>query len=142
MVVSDLTNAGLEPAEKYYRLEEVQKRNEGSDVWVIIHSRIYDVSRFLSEHPGGEEVLLEQAGGDATESFEDVGHSMDARELLKQYCVGKLHPSDCKKDSMKDVLITTSSSQSRWWTNWLIPAVAIAVVGFMYRFYLAENRSL
>ncbi len=43
------------------------------------------------QHPGGEEVLLEQAGADATESFEDVGHSTDAREMLEQYYVGELH---------------------------------------------------
>lgn len=46
---------------------------------------------FISQHPGGEEVLLEQAGGDATESFEDVGHSTDAREMLQQYYIGELH---------------------------------------------------
>uniref|UniRef100_A0A8C9EGT1 Cytochrome b5 type B n=1 Tax=Pavo cristatus TaxID=9049 RepID=A0A8C9EGT1_PAVCR len=46
----------------------------------------------LFQHPGGEEVLLEQAGRDATESFEDVGHSTDAREMLKQYYVGEIHP--------------------------------------------------
>ena len=42
------------------------------------------------QHPGGEEVLLEQGGGYATEAFEDVGHSTDARELMKQYEVGEL----------------------------------------------------
>ena len=31
-------------------------------------------------------------GRDATESFEDVGHSVDARELMKDYLVGELHP--------------------------------------------------
>ncbi len=40
--------------------------------------------------PGGEEVLLEHAGGDATEAFEDVGHSEDARELLNTYLIGNL----------------------------------------------------
>ncbi|KAI4831079.1 hypothetical protein KUCAC02_002680, partial [Chaenocephalus aceratus] len=45
-------------------------------------------------HPGGEEVLIEQAGSDATESFEDVGHSTDAREMLMQYYVGELHMDD------------------------------------------------
>lgn len=34
---------------------------------------------------------MEQAGADATESFEDVGHSTDAREMLEQYYVGELH---------------------------------------------------
>jgi cytochrome b involved in lipid metabolism len=30
-------------------------------------------------------------GRDATEPFEDVGHSQDARELMKDYIVGILH---------------------------------------------------
>ena len=29
-------------------------------------------------------------GGDATEAFEDVGHSTDARELMKDYVIGEL----------------------------------------------------
>jgi len=33
---------------------------------------------------------MEQAGKDATEPFEDVGHSTDARELLKEYLIGSL----------------------------------------------------
>lgn len=44
------------------------------------------------QHPGGEEVLREQAGGDATESFEDVGHSTDAREMASSMLIGELHP--------------------------------------------------
>ena len=35
--------------------------------------------------------MLEQAGADATESFEDVGHSTDAREMLQHYLIGELH---------------------------------------------------
>jgi len=44
----------------------------------------------MSQHPGGEEVLLEQAGKDTTEEFEDVGHSSDARELMQKYKIGEL----------------------------------------------------
>jgi cytochrome b involved in lipid metabolism len=33
---------------------------------------------------------LEQAGKDGTEAFEDVGHSTDARELMKKYKIGEL----------------------------------------------------
>lgn len=53
---------------------------------------LYLANAILFQHPGGEEVLLEQAGADATESFEDVGHSPDAREMLKQYYIGDVHP--------------------------------------------------
>lgn len=37
-------------------------------------------------------MLREQAGGDATESFEDVGHSTDAREMADGMLIGELHP--------------------------------------------------
>uniref|UniRef100_A0A5F5PL07 Cytochrome b5 n=1 Tax=Equus caballus TaxID=9796 RepID=A0A5F5PL07_HORSE len=83
---------GVETSVTYYRLEEVAKRNSSKEIWLVIHGRVYDVTRFLNEHPGGEEVLLEQAGADASESFEDVGHSSDAREMLKQYYIGDVHP--------------------------------------------------
>lgn len=39
---------------------------------------------------GGEEVLLDVAGQDATEAFEDVGHSDEARQILAGLQVGVL----------------------------------------------------
>ncbi|KAM9757478.1 cytochrome b5 type B isoform 1-T1 [Dama dama] len=104
---SDGKEQGVETSVTYYRLEEVAKRNSPEDIWLVIHGRVYDVSRFLNEHPGGEEVLMEQAGGDATESFEDVGHSSDAREMLKQYYIGDVHPNDLKPGggSKKEILV-------------------------------------
>ena len=43
---------------------------------------------YFVQHPGGEEILLENAGINASESFEDVGHSSDAREMLSEYYIG------------------------------------------------------
>uniref|UniRef100_A0A2K5IKT1 Cytochrome b5 n=2 Tax=Colobinae TaxID=9569 RepID=A0A2K5IKT1_COLAP len=117
-------------AVKYYTLEEIQKHNHSKSTWLILHHKVYDVTKFLEEHPGGEEVLREQAGGDATENFEDVGHSTDARELSKTYIIGELHP---------ETLITTVDSSSSWWTNWVIPAISAVAVAFMYRLYMAED---
>ncbi|RWS04649.1 Cytochrome b5-like protein [Dinothrombium tinctorium] len=77
-------------SEQKFTREEVSKHNDKKSIYIIVHDQVYDVSKFLEEHPGGEEVLLEQAGKDATEAFEDVGHSSDARELMKQYLVGEL----------------------------------------------------
>ena len=42
----------------------------------------------LVRDSGGEEVLLDVAGQDATEAFEDVGHSDEARELLEPMLIG------------------------------------------------------
>jgi Cytochrome b5-like Heme/Steroid binding domain len=44
---------------------------------------------------GGEEVLLDVGGQDATEAFEDVGHSDEAREILEGLKVGKLKRVVC-----------------------------------------------
>ena len=41
-------------------------------------------------HSGGEEVLLDVGGQDATEAFEDVGHSDEAREILQGLLIGNL----------------------------------------------------
>jgi len=38
--------------------------------------------------------LLEQAGKDATEHFEDVGHSTDARTMMLDYLIGDLRDED------------------------------------------------
>ncbi|XP_072614218.1 cytochrome b5 isoform X2 [Vulpes vulpes] len=101
--------------------------------------RLVVVFSFL-KHPGGEEVLREQAGGDATENFEDVGHSTDARELSKTFIIGELHPDDrAKINKPSETLITTVDSNSSWWTNWVIPAISALVVALMYHFYTAED---
>ncbi|CAM9297442.1 unnamed protein product, partial [Lampetra planeri] len=77
---------------KYFSLDEVKEHNSCKTTWVVIHHKVYDLTKFLEEHPGGEEVLLEQAGSDATESFEEVGHSGDARDLATHYLIGEVHP--------------------------------------------------
>lgn len=33
---------------------------------------------------------MEQSGRDATEPFEDIGHSTDARQMMKSYKIGEL----------------------------------------------------
>jgi cytochrome b involved in lipid metabolism len=71
-----------------YRLSEVASHNTKSDSWLVIHNKVYDITKFLTEHPGGEEVLLDVAGTESTDAFEDVGHSNDARDMLADYHIG------------------------------------------------------
>lgn len=59
-------------------------------VYDCVDCNIFFRILFCLQHPGGEEVLLEQAGKDATEEFEDVGHSSDAREVMQKYKIGEL----------------------------------------------------
>ncbi|KAL8805394.1 MAG: hypothetical protein Q9182_001960 [Xanthomendoza sp. 2 TL-2023] len=61
---------------------DVAEHNSKKDLFLVIHDKVYDATKFVDEHPGGEEVLLDVGGQDATEAFEDVGHSDEARQIL------------------------------------------------------------
>ncbi|KAK6160935.1 hypothetical protein DH2020_004316 [Rehmannia glutinosa] len=43
---------------------------------------VYNVTTFLDEHPGGDEIML---GKDVTDEFDDVGHNHDAWAMLEKY---------------------------------------------------------
>lgn len=58
---------------------------------------------------GGEEVLLDVGGQDATEAFEDVGHSDEAREILEGLLIGKLKRAVCYPSSYLPTLISSFS---------------------------------
>ncbi|VDP15440.1 unnamed protein product [Soboliphyme baturini] len=77
---------------KLFTREEVSKHNAKSSTWLTLDNKVYDVTAFLEEHPGGIEVLLENAGRDATIEFEDIGHSSDAREIREHYLIGAIVP--------------------------------------------------
>lgn len=75
---------------KEFTYQDVSAHTTKKDLYVVIHDKVYDVSSFVDEHPGGEEVMLDVGGQDATEAFEDVGHSEEAREILAGYEIGTL----------------------------------------------------
>ena len=66
-----------------------------------INGNVYDITKFLNEHPGGSEVIMEVAGQDGSEGFEDVGHSEDAREMLAEYKIGELPAEEKAKAEEK-----------------------------------------
>lgn len=101
------------PDKKIYSLEQVSSHKSAKDCWMVIDGKVYDITKFIEEHPGGEEVLIEQAGLDATESFEEIGHSDDARELLKKFYIGDLDPADIAEPGHSAAPVKTSISGSK-----------------------------
>jgi cytochrome b involved in lipid metabolism len=56
----------------------------------VIDKKVYDVSRWIDDHPGGPEILLQEAGKGATNALAEIGHSLYAEGLLKDYYLGDL----------------------------------------------------
>ncbi|XP_023949956.2 cytochrome b5 [Bicyclus anynana] len=118
---------------------EVAKHNSKQNgVWMIIHDNVYDVTSFLEEHPGGEDTLLDAAGKEATQDFEDVGHSDDAIELMKKYLIGTLPSAEKSQGGSKPADSTTPghkfdpipelSSNLKWAVIALAGAVVLGII--------------
>ncbi|KZV85671.1 acyl-CoA dehydrogenase NM domain-like protein [Exidia glandulosa HHB12029] len=65
---------------KTFTREEVAKHNKPGDLWIVVDTRVYDISKFAALHPGGQYVLTTPnvAGKDAT----DVFYSLHRKEVL------------------------------------------------------------
>uniref|UniRef100_A0A0C9Q8R9 Cytochrome b5 n=1 Tax=Fopius arisanus TaxID=64838 RepID=A0A0C9Q8R9_9HYME len=73
-----------------YSADEVARHNNENDIWLIMNGGVYDVTKFLKEHPGGEEVLLTLAGQDGTTCFDDIGHTTEAIQLRETLKIGEV----------------------------------------------------
>jgi hypothetical protein len=75
---------------------EVAKHSSAEDCWLIISSKVYDVSAYLGSHPGGRGAITPYCGKEATHAFEtkDRGedHSQRAWNHLDSCYVGDLAP--------------------------------------------------
>eukprot|EP01062_Namystynia_karyoxenos_P070728 TRINITY_DN6609_c0_g1_i1.p1 TRINITY_DN6609_c0_g1~~TRINITY_DN6609_c0_g1_i1.p1 ORF type:complete len:1174 (+),score=354.62 TRINITY_DN6609_c0_g1_i1:114-3635(+) len=48
---------------------ELQQHNNEGSCWVAIHGKVYDLTTFASEHPGGAEAVTGLAGAEGTQQF-------------------------------------------------------------------------
>uniref|UniRef100_A0A7S1F5I2 (S)-2-hydroxy-acid oxidase n=1 Tax=Noctiluca scintillans TaxID=2966 RepID=A0A7S1F5I2_NOCSC len=66
----------------------LNQHSSTNDCWVALHGRVYDLTDYLTEHPGGSAVLLRMAGKDGTESFQAVHRESILAVLRSSACVG------------------------------------------------------
>lgn len=81
---------------------EIAKHNKQSDCYMLISGNVYDITPFFGSHPGGNGTMLATCGTDATDAYmtKDPNatstkggqdHSSNARNMLKDYYLGKLN---------------------------------------------------
>lgn len=80
---------------KNYTLSDVSKHATENDCWMAIEKKVYDVTKFIPNHPGGK-MILKGCGIDATILFEQRPdttkgpHPESAKETLKNFYIGDL----------------------------------------------------
>ena len=88
-VAAVVASSASRPAVKL-SAEEVAKHNKDNDCWVILNGKVYDVTSFLPDHPGGKRAITLYAGKDASEEF----NMLHAPNVLTKY----LSPESCLGD--------------------------------------------
>lgn len=90
-----------------YNAEEIMKHDSKDSMWVTFRRGVYDVTTFLPEHPGGDQIM--NAAGLSIEPFWSVYgmHKTDAiLATLELYRIGNLHEDDIQNFSEDDLWIT------------------------------------
>lgn len=79
--------------------DELKKHNKSGDYWIVLEGKVYDVTGYQAEHPGGATVLQRYSGKDATGPFTEQGHSDYAKSLRDMYYKGVIEncppPIEC-----------------------------------------------
>lgn len=75
-----------------YTAAQVALHDTTSDCWVIVHGAVLDVTSFLQSHPGGVSALSKEgrAGTDVSAHFDRIGHSANAKSIVKALQIGVL----------------------------------------------------
>ena len=73
-----------------YTIKEVIEHNKRypKSVWLMANKRVYDVTRMISYHPGGRDILFSKIGRDCTKDY--LFHSKEGRKIWVKYCIGYL----------------------------------------------------
>ena len=70
-------------------MSDVASHNTRNDCYLVVSKKVYDVSGYISNHPGGQGKIISKCGQEVTGIFADI-HSNFAWNLLKNYQVGQL----------------------------------------------------
>jgi len=75
-------------------LEEVKKHDSGTSCWSIVYGNVFDLTKWITKHPGGAGVIRAICGKDGTSAFEGqhAGEGRPANQLSNYY-LGKLGDS-------------------------------------------------
>jgi cytochrome b involved in lipid metabolism len=76
---------------KLYTMAEVSQHNSETSCWSVIMGDVYDLTKWINNHPGGPDKILKICGTDGTQAFERKHGGQEKPEMkLTQFKIGKL----------------------------------------------------
>jgi hypothetical protein len=79
------------PTQILYTMEKVRANNSSSSCWTVIDGFVYDLTRWISAHPGGPGVIRSLCGVDGTNSFKAQHDNQSSpAQRLSSYLLGPL----------------------------------------------------
>ncbi|KAM6972930.1 fatty acid 2-hydroxylase [Aplochiton taeniatus] len=86
---------------RFYSEKEVARHCTKDSCWVLLGTRVYDVTGFIRMHPGGEGLILRRSGGDISAEMEGPPHrhSENARRWMEQYYIGEIDRDSSAEES-------------------------------------------
>jgi ferredoxin-NADP reductase/cytochrome b involved in lipid metabolism len=70
-------------------MAEVRRHNSASDAWTVLDGKVYNITPYMSRHPGGRDQLLRGAGLDMSFMFREF-HPWVSSSILDSFFVGDL----------------------------------------------------
>ena len=101
---------------------KIYKNTPDNKVVIIIRNNInkedsskylvYDVTKYLESHPGGEDILIENSAIDASNEFWDTGHSDYALKQMKEFIIGELDEESVNELKSREITHINRSNPS------------------------------
>lgn len=74
-----------------YTLAQVSAHNKASDCWSAINGSVYNLTSWISRHPGGQQAILGLCGKDGSQAFNKQHGDQDKPEkVLASFLIGTL----------------------------------------------------
>ncbi|KAJ6372346.1 hypothetical protein OIU76_026767 [Salix suchowensis] len=83
------SNVNRTKASKTFSKAEVSLHHKRTDCWIIIKDKVYDVTSYVEEHPGGDAILA-HAGDDSTDGFFGPQHATRVFDMIGDFYIGDL----------------------------------------------------
>ncbi|BGO93925.1 hypothetical protein NBRC10512v2_006243 [Rhodotorula toruloides] len=78
------------PQQTFTKEQVASHTSEKDGVWIIVEGGVYDVTKFLDDHPGGKKILINQGGKDATEKFWSFHSKSVLEKTAKPFLIGRV----------------------------------------------------